>query len=193
MSRHEELCSRADLGLGSPKVQQRDSRVKYCSDRCRTHKPNQVDRQIECLISALLNNEPGSGIEKTLVGSRRRKGDPRSLVSCEEIESLFFTETTVPEGADVVVSAQKLGQQRAERRERVRRAARRAVIFGLCRRPGASVAAAEDGHDERTLRSGMSASNQLGQTHMQMCEAVVDGVVVEPSFAKGDWCIRFRQ
>ena len=146
-------------------------------------------------MSALLNNEPGSGIEKTLAVSRRRKGDSRSLISCGEIESLFFNETTpASEGANAEVNAQKAGQHRAERRERVRRAARRAIVFGLSpARQGIFVEAAEGSPGKQVLGSGMPATNELNQPRLQMCEAVVEGVVVEPSFAKGDWCIRFRQ
>ncbi|KEQ72013.1 hypothetical protein M436DRAFT_49095 [Aureobasidium namibiae CBS 147.97] len=58
------------------------------------------------------------------------------------------------------------GQRRAEEKEMVKCAARRAVVFGL------------------------ESSRQEGR---RMCEAVMHGAVVEPSYAKGDWSIRWRE
>ncbi|KAI0020959.1 hypothetical protein F4780DRAFT_778950 [Xylariomycetidae sp. FL0641] len=58
------------------------------------------------------------------------------------------------------------GQRRAQQREMVRCAARRGVVFGF---PG------EEGGAPRK------------------CEAVMQGKVVEPSFAKGDWAVRWRE
>jgi len=57
------------------------------------------------------------------------------------------------------------GQKRAHERELVRCAARRGVVFGF----------KLDGSEER-----------------RKCEAVMQGKVVEPSFAKGDWAVRWR-
>ncbi|KAF1993023.1 hypothetical protein P154DRAFT_451340 [Amniculicola lignicola CBS 123094] len=64
----------------------------------------------------------------------------------------------------------KQGEKRAEERERVRCAARRGVVFGLC---------IEGGKGEKEER--------------RKCEAVMQGRVIEPSFAKGDWGIRWRE
>lgn len=58
------------------------------------------------------------------------------------------------------------GQKRAEEREAVRKAARRACAFGVV----------VEGESER-----------------RKCEAVMKGVVVEASFAKGEWGIRWRE
>ncbi|CRK13248.1 hypothetical protein BN1723_009939 [Verticillium longisporum] len=58
------------------------------------------------------------------------------------------------------------GQKRAHERELVRCAARRGVVFGF----------AVDGQEER-----------------RKCEAIMQGKVVEPSFAKGDWAVRWRE
>ncbi|CCF41471.1 hypothetical protein CH063_11737 [Colletotrichum higginsianum] len=58
------------------------------------------------------------------------------------------------------------GQRRAHEREMVRCAARRGVVFGFL----------VDGRDER-----------------RKCEAVMQGKVVEPSYAKGDWAVRWRE
>ena len=57
----------------------------------------------------------------------------------------------------------------------VRRAARRAVVFGL---------AADDAGD---------ATLQNVADQRRKCEAVMHGQVVEPSFAKGNWSIRWRE
>ncbi|KAK1998226.1 hypothetical protein LX36DRAFT_576744 [Colletotrichum falcatum] len=58
------------------------------------------------------------------------------------------------------------GQRRAHEREMVRCAARRGVVFGFL----------VDGREER-----------------RKCEAVMQGKVVEPSYAKGDWAVRWRE
>ncbi|KAI1079200.1 hypothetical protein F5B20DRAFT_184427 [Whalleya microplaca] len=65
------------------------------------------------------------------------------------------------------------GQKRAQQREMVRCAARRGVIFGFIVKTGNE----RDGFDETRRK----------------CEAVMQGKVVEPSFAKGDWSIRWRE
>ncbi|KAF2423668.1 hypothetical protein EJ08DRAFT_595682 [Tothia fuscella] len=61
------------------------------------------------------------------------------------------------------------GQKVAEERESVKRAARRGCIFGFL----------VEGWEEPPVR--------------RKCEAVMNGAVVEPSFAKGDWGIRWRE
>jgi hypothetical protein len=62
------------------------------------------------------------------------------------------------------------GQQKAHERELVRCAARRGVAFGFL------LQTKSDEPEER-----------------RKCEAVMQGKVVEPSFAKGDWSIRWRE
>ena len=69
------------------------------------------------------------------------------------------------------------GQKRAEERELVRNAARRAVVFGLS--------------NNRSFTRNEQVRYQAGE--MRRCEALMNGKVVEPSFAKGDWCIRWRE
>jgi hypothetical protein len=58
------------------------------------------------------------------------------------------------------------GQRRAEEREMVRKAARRGCAFGF----------AVDGEEDK-----------------RKCEAVMKGAVVESSFAKGEWGVRWRE
>lgn len=67
---------------------------------------------------------------------------------------------------------QQAGLQNAHRREMVRCAARRGVAFGFMVKSPA----------EGELRS-----------RKRKCEAIVQGKVVEPSFAKGDWSVRWRE
>lgn len=62
------------------------------------------------------------------------------------------------------------GKQKARQREQVRCAARRGVAFGF-------VVKAIPGEPEERRK----------------CEAVMQGKVVEPSFAKGEWSIRWRE
>ncbi|KAK3329295.1 hypothetical protein B0H66DRAFT_18261 [Apodospora peruviana] len=60
------------------------------------------------------------------------------------------------------------GQKRTHEKEMIRCAARRGVVFGF----NVSTGAGEEG---------------------KKCEAVMQGKVVEPSFAKGDWGVRWRE
>ncbi|KAI1798939.1 hypothetical protein F4811DRAFT_558326 [Daldinia bambusicola] len=59
------------------------------------------------------------------------------------------------------------GQRKAQQREMVRSAARRGVVFGFA-----------------------VGDNTVAP---RKCEAVMQGKIVEPSFAKGDWGIRWRE
>lgn len=61
------------------------------------------------------------------------------------------------------------GQRKAEEREQVRCAARRLVAFGYL------------------INQGKENEQRL------LCEAVMKGEVVESSFAKGDWGVRWRE
>jgi hypothetical protein len=71
---------------------------------------------------------------------------------------------------DEMLEKRKQGQKKARQREMVRCAARRAVVFGLVTAEGGG-----QGADRRK------------------CEAVMNNKVVEPSFAKGSWGIRWRE
>lgn len=61
-------------------------------------------------------------------------------------------------------TSQQLGRRRAEEREKVRQAARRGVVFGL----------------------------GVGGRERRRVEAMQGGRVVEASFAKGEWGVRWR-
>lgn len=70
------------------------------------------------------------------------------------------------EGEEERLTTQQLGRRRAEEREKVRQAARRGVVFGF----------GVGGGEER-----------------RRVEAVQGGRVVEASFAKGEWGVRWRE
>jgi len=95
------------------------------------------------------------------------------------------------------------GERKAQERERVRCAARRAVIFGL-------VTGVSEGNDKGTSGKANAKKGKKGKRRgsissdeeeedkgpkevRRKCEAVMQGVVVEPSFAKGEWGIRWRE
>ncbi|XPS96321.1 hypothetical protein M3J09_005591 [Ascochyta lentis] len=66
------------------------------------------------------------------------------------------------------------GQRRADQREMVRKAARRGCAFGFLAEGDEGVRGGEKGERRK-------------------CEAVMKGVVVEASFAKGEWGVRWRE
>lgn len=73
------------------------------------------------------------------------------------------------------------GQRRSHEREMVRSAARRGVVFGfLVHQP--------DEQPDRDTTKGAPAKQVR-----KKCEAVMLGKVVEPSFAKGSWGVRWRE
>jgi hypothetical protein len=84
------------------------------------------------------------------------------------------------------------GQRRAEEREAVRCAARRLCAFGV-----AVVGEDEGGASTRLKKMGKGGPEPERLKHpqrMKKCEAVLkDGTVVEASFAKGEWGIRWRE
>ncbi|KAI5274282.1 hypothetical protein E4T47_02806 [Aureobasidium subglaciale] len=79
------------------------------------------------------------------------------------------------------------GQRRAEEKEMVKCAARRAVVFGL---ESNRVLAGEGKKGKKGRDDEEGEPKQEGR---RMCEAVMHGAVVEPSYAKGDWSIRWRE
>lgn len=83
------------------------------------------------------------------------------------------------------------GAKRAEEREMVRRAARRGIIFGLevPRREPAKPKQAKGKGKHKQEEDQVEEST----TERRHAEALMDGTVVEPSFAKGNWCIRWRE
>lgn len=86
-----------------------------------------------------------------------------------------------------MLAKRREGQKRAMEKELVKSAARRAVIFGL---PVDARPAQASGR--RTKGRRLSQIGQI-ETMRRKCEALMNGKVVEPSFAKGDWSIRWRE
>jgi hypothetical protein len=107
------------------------------------------------------------------------------------------------EETDEMLAKRRAGQRKAEERELVRRAARRGVAFGF----------KVDAHKIKIKRDDVVGKKKRGKGGKGMggesieeddtenkevrrlCEAVITkaAVVVEPSFAKGDWGIRWRE
>ena len=88
------------------------------------------------------------------------------------------------------------GQKRAEEREMVKRAARRAVVFGFASPEAPDMISAEDGigRKSKKVKSKKTVDLDLkAAAARKMCEALMNGAVVEPSFAKGNWSIRWRE
>lgn len=251
--------------------------VKYCSDRCRNRKPGALDRKIEQTIVSLLNSEENSGLEQTLARTRAVKGDPRVVVTCDEIETIVFGSRFDPEKTsgrrrnrrsraigekgewksvdmedpresdyddesdtdsrssthsevkgvrirqpqdiaeqnfsamggergvkEKIVESEEdqarrlAGVRRAEEREMVRRAARRIVIFGV------EVPQREGKKNTGSFTGGKAVSKkqrrleaETGEleestTEIRKGEALMAGMVVEPSYAKGNWSVRWR-
>jgi hypothetical protein len=79
------------------------------------------------------------------------------------------------EETDEAAERRREGMKITEEKERVKRAARRGVVFGFVVGDGEGGEKSDDGQVRRK------------------CEAVMKGKVVEPSFAKGDWGIRWRE
>jgi hypothetical protein len=76
------------------------------------------------------------------------------------------------------------GQRRAEQREMVRRAARRGCAFGFV---------GSESEEPTRDGKGAKAAKQEGVEQRRKCEAVMSGSVVEASYAKGEWGIRWRE
>ncbi|KAI3322205.1 hypothetical protein HD806DRAFT_536670 [Xylariaceae sp. AK1471] len=267
-ARRVKAAEAAPNGNGTP--------PKYCSARCRSHKPQKLDREIEAtFVRFLLGQEPidhaqtadsqkTSQETKAKAGRKKGgvKGDPRILVSCDEVEKVVFGDHSDPEktfgrkknrasrviqeageqgdhheddeyreadgdtasagsldgdqpyiDGDVLARlsirsgtrirpaqdvsevngsvggekgwAERIeeteemtrkrieGQKRVQQKEMVRCAARRGVVFGLV--------------------VGDASIDENDESSRRKCEAVMQGKVVEPSFAKGDWAIRWRE
>jgi hypothetical protein len=88
----------------------------------------------------------------------------------------------------------KVGQRRAEEREMVRRAARRACAFGLKVnvKPETEREELRKSRSRRGKAKNVDVGEPNGSDPRRKCEAVINGVVVEASFAKGEWAIRWR-
>ncbi|KAF2763489.1 hypothetical protein EJ05DRAFT_507076 [Pseudovirgaria hyperparasitica] len=85
-----------------------------------------------------------------------------------------------------------VGDRRAEEREMVRRAARRGIVFGFVAQGHGMADIQDKASRVKECKYGQSDKDRSEDT-LRKCEAVMLGQVVEPSFAKGDWGIRWRE
>lgn len=91
------------------------------------------------------------------------------------------------------------GQKRADERELVRCAARRLCAFGVVVDDG--VVGQEvnfkggkgKGKGKGKQKGGNDSDDGAEQEHRKKCEAIMSGSVVEASYAKGEWGIRWRE
>ena len=90
------------------------------------------------------------------------------------------TQLVVPEN----LTPQQLGRHRAANREKVRQAARRGTIFGF-------LAHALEPTDASLISPQTKDSNSDGPRRRKV-EAVQGGRIVEASFAKGPWGVRWK-
>jgi len=89
------------------------------------------------------------------------------------------------------------GERKAEEREMVRRAARRLVAFGIPVAAGTAPV-----HEEivkkaikgkRGKADKVGSELEVGGEKRKKCEAIMNSQLVEASYAKGDWSIRWRE
>jgi hypothetical protein len=104
------------------------------------------------------------------------------------------------------LARRRQGAKRAEEREMVRRAARRGVVFGfevprrawgepVRKKPVKKTKGkGKRGDDDEEEEGGeVEAVVATTTTEIRKAEAMMAGMVVEPSYAKGNWSIRWRQ
>ncbi|MCJ1484197.1 hypothetical protein MMC06_004365 [Schaereria dolodes] len=105
-------CHSCGRAISSRKAQKLDSKtfIKYCSERCRHHKPSSTDRRIEDAFVSLLNGSKPSPFDTAPVAiptndmtSQRKsqkqkpKGEPRITIYCSTVEALVFGSNHNPE------------------------------------------------------------------------------------------------
>ena len=78
------------------------------------------------------------------------------------------------------------GQRRTEEKEMVRRAARRGVVFGFIVESAGSGGA-------KVARGVQAEGGGVELGVRKKCEALMNASVVEPSYAKGNWSLRWRE
>lgn len=129
----------------------------------------------------------------------------------EEVEEEDDEEAEEAEAGDARDDKRREGMLRASQRERVRNACRRAVVFGLP--PPNTIdpsttsrtdtkaqpkdeeggGGGKSGKAGRRKRGGSSSGDDTSTRAPPRCEAIMRGAVVEPSYAKGDWGVRWAE
>jgi hypothetical protein len=91
----------------------------------------------------------------------------------------------------------RAGQKKAEEREFIRCVVRRAVVFGI-ELDGWEEVGEGLGTTKKSKKGkgrGVEEDEEVRESEVKprrKCEAIMSGQVVEPSFAKGDWSVRWR-
>ncbi|GAB7325049.1 hypothetical protein MBLNU13_g09146t1 [Cladosporium sp. NU13] len=96
-----------------------------------------------------------------------------------------------------LVAKRRAGQKKAEEREFIRCVVRRAVIFGIEIEGWEEVGGGAESTKKSKKGKGRNAEEDEEAAESEVkprrkCEAVMSGQIVEPSFAKGDWSVRWR-
>lgn len=111
----------------------------------------------------------------------------------DEDEEMGSGEVETPEMA----AKRRAGQKKAEEREFIRCVVRRAVVFGIEVEGWKEVGGAAESTKKGKKGKGRNAEEDEEVTESEVkprrkCEAIMSGQIVEPSFAKGDWSVRWR-
>ncbi|KAG6999540.1 hypothetical protein G7Y79_00034g069630 [Physcia stellaris] len=186
---------------------------KYCSDRCRREKPPANQQGVEGEIERAFVEMLGWGgrrvvdcaeVERKVFGALAKSGelDVREHDALESGEACSSGQTSdddddggVPldgyplpgvsseRNREVIdnLTPQQLGRQRAANREKVRQAARRGAVFGFHTRS-----------TEALTQSQSRKDHEGGDIRRKRVEAIQSGRVVEASFAKGPWGVRWK-
>ena len=189
---------------------------KYCSDRCRREKPPANQQGVEGEIERVFVEMLGWGgrrvvdcveVERKVFGALAKGGelDSREHDARETEKASSSGQTSDDDDDDddggvpldgfslpgassewqreVLdnLTPQQLGRQRAANREKVRQAARRGAIFGFL-----------TGSTEALTQSQSRKGHEGGGIGRRRVEAIQSGRVVEASFAKGPWGVRWK-
>ena len=111
----------------------------------------------------------------------------------DEDEEIGAGEVETPE----LAAKRRAGQKKAEEREFIRCVVRRAVVFGIEVEGWKEVGGGEESIKKGKKGKGRNAEEDQEVSESEVkprrkCEAIMSGQIVEPSFAKGDWSVRWR-
>lgn len=185
---------------------------KYCSDRCRREKPPANQQGVEGEIERVFVELLGSGgrrvvdcveVERKIFGGlaqaqdveieqdgELQSGEALSGQTSDEDDSggVPLTGYSLPGvssekqiGVLDSLTPQQLGRQRAANREKVRQAARRGAVFGFL-----------TASTEASTQSQGRKDREGDEIRRRRVEAIQSGRVVEASFAKGPWGVRWK-
>ena len=163
---------------------------KYCSSACRTHhhRPSPTDTLIRDTFLSILPSFPAqtpalcSAVESAAFNSHNLASTSQADEEATKDRDGRDVDAQGEDGGTEKWPAerQKEGMQKARERELVRRCARRMVVFGIHSRVTALSGSGADEAQELVLEDGRTV------------EAVQNGRVVEASFAKGEWGLRWK-